>query len=150
MEEREYFPFYLSFYEALRHLPYKDRCALCYAIVQYGITDTEDEHKLTGGAAAAFEVMRPILHRSFVRSKAGKTPIKTGANSGSNYEQTDDQTPSKPLNNKEKKKNNNISSQEERVDSKKKGQQKQSPFVIHGEISPMMKEAADRLLKEEA
>lgn len=145
MEEREYFPFYLSFYEALKHLPYKERCALCYAIVQYGITDTEDEHKLTGGAAATFEVIKPVLHLSYQRSKARQKQNK----SGTNAEQNDNQKPLNNDNDNDNNNDNNISSLRERVTSSKKSYQKPSPFVVHGELSPMMREAAERLRKEE-
>ena len=140
MEEREYFPFYLSFYEALKHLPYKERCALCYAIVQYGITDTEDEHKLTGGAAATFEVIKPVLHLSYQRSKARQKPNKSGTKDEQNTDQ-------KPLNN-DNDNDNNIFSKKESIETKKKSNSKNSVYLHHGEVSPLMKEAAERMRKE--
>lgn len=153
-EERRYFPFYQNYLDAALELTKaEERCQLVYALCYTGLTGQEPDMVLKGGAAAAYKLAKPVLQGSFVKAQnASKSGSKTQANTEANAEQNPEQNESETLSyNKNKNNNNNYLSKEkekrERFSQQKTS--KPSPFVQHGEVSPLMKEAADRLRKEE-
>ncbi len=68
--ERKQFTFYRSFWDACLALPQKDRLAFLTAVCSYAFEET-DEVDLTGGAGAAFAIVRPILDSSRKKAESG-------------------------------------------------------------------------------
>lgn len=68
--ERNQFTFYRSFWIAMKSLPKKDRLPLIDAICAY-VFDGE-VRELSGGAAAAFFLISPVLNTAAKRAESGK------------------------------------------------------------------------------
>lgn len=68
--KRKQFTFYRSFWDACLALPKKDRLAFLTAVCAYAFEET-DEVDLTGGAGAAFAIVRPILDSSRKKAESG-------------------------------------------------------------------------------
>ncbi len=66
---RGQFTFYRSFYEALKHLPARARLAAYEAIIAYALDGVEPE--LTGTAATAFVLIRPVLDSARRKASGG-------------------------------------------------------------------------------
>lgn len=173
-EERKFYPFFYSYWEGIRALPYRQACALAYAILHLGITGSEDKHPLTGGAAAAFAVAKPSLLLSYTRAASGekggsrsqanrqangqaKPEANSQANAEANAEQSGEQTGKHMERDMERDKvtladsNNiyNISSlTTKREKHLSKAAYQNAQILRHGEVSPLMREAAERLLQE--
>ena len=65
-EGRGQFTFYRSYYEAICHLPKRERLAVYEAVCAYALDGTEPV--LTGVAASIFTLIQPVLETS--RKKA--------------------------------------------------------------------------------
>lgn len=70
--ERKQFTFYRSFWNACMALPKKDRLAFLTAVCTYAFEEA-DEVDLTGGAGAAFAIVRPILDSSRKKAESGSS-----------------------------------------------------------------------------
>lgn len=68
--KRTQFTFYLSFWEALKALPKKDRLGFVMALGSYVFEDTLDEP--TGAALASFLLVKPILDKASKKAANGK------------------------------------------------------------------------------
>lgn len=71
---RKQFTFYASFFEAVSMLSRAtDRCRVYEAICRFGLYGEEpDPNKLTGGAALAWQLIRPVLDAGRRRAESGK------------------------------------------------------------------------------
>ena len=71
---RKQFTFYASFFEAVSMLSRAaDRCRVYEAICRFGLYGEEpDPNKLTGGAALAWQLIRPVLDAGRRRAEGGK------------------------------------------------------------------------------
>ncbi len=77
-EEREYFPFYLSFEKAISNLDEKDQLLIYRAIARYSLFG-EEPPQLERFARATWELLLPILNKSRRKYQNGK---KGGAPKG--------------------------------------------------------------------
>lgn len=85
--ERAQFTFYRSFWVAMESLPKRDRLPFIEAVCAYVFEG--ETRELTGGAAAAFFLVSPVLNTSFKRAEVGKR-------GGSKAEANSKQSESKP------------------------------------------------------
>ena len=71
---RKQFTFYASFFEAVSMLSRAtDRCRVYEAICRFGLYGEEpDPNKLTGGAALAWQLLRPVLDAGRRKAESGK------------------------------------------------------------------------------
>lgn len=67
---RDQYTFYRSFWDAMRVLPKKEQLSFVTAICAYVFDDEETE--LTGGASAAFMLVRPVLDKASKRASSGR------------------------------------------------------------------------------
>lgn len=67
---RGQFTFYRSFWEAMKTLPKKDQLPFVTAVCSYVFE--EEERPLTGAAAAAFLLVRPVLDTAKRRAESGQ------------------------------------------------------------------------------
>lgn len=82
--KREQFTFYRSYYEALKHLPKRDRADVLMAVIGYALD--EEVPKLSGVPLSVFTLIRPTLDSG--RNKARNRVIKRGTK----QEQTDNKS----------------------------------------------------------
>lgn len=68
--ERTQFTFYRSFWVAMRSLPKRDRLPFIEGVFSYIFEGTLPE--LSGGAAAVFTVVQPVLEASNRKAESGK------------------------------------------------------------------------------
>lgn len=68
--ERTQFTFYRSFWVAMRSLPKRDRLPFIEAICAYVFEG--ETRELSGGAAAAFFLVSPVLNTACKRAESGK------------------------------------------------------------------------------
>lgn len=89
--KRDQFTFYRSYYEALKHLPKKDRADVLMAVIGYAL-DQEDP-KLSGVPFSVFTLIRPTLDsgRNKARNRSKKT-VTPEEQPGTNAEQTENKT----------------------------------------------------------
>ena len=94
MNERDGFTFYRSYLEAAKELPDERRLEFYDAITLYGLLEKEPE--LRGIANALFVLVRPIMQKSHMKSRAGKAKgeqslnkMKTEREQNANYKDID-------------------------------------------------------------
>lgn len=69
--KREQFTFYRSFWTAFKALPKKDQLPFISSVCAYAL-DEEEPPEMTGGAAVAFALVRPILDKASKRAAVGQ------------------------------------------------------------------------------
>lgn len=79
--ERNQFTFYRSYYEALKHLPKRDRADVLMAVIAYALDETEPS--LSGVPLSVFTLIRPTLDtgRNKAKNRQNKTKTKSEQNS---------------------------------------------------------------------
>ena len=79
--ERNQFTFYRSYYEALKHLPKRDRADVLMAVIAYALDETEPA--LSGVPLSVFTLIRPTLDtgRNKAKNRQNKTRTKQEQNS---------------------------------------------------------------------
>lgn len=85
--ERKQFTFYRSYYEAIKHLPERDKAKVLMAILSYALDDLMPEG-LSGAAISVFTLIRPTLDSGRVKAQNRLNKSKT------NEEQTNNKTES--------------------------------------------------------
>lgn len=78
--KRDQFTFYRSYYEALKHLPKRDRADVLMAVIGYALD--EEVPKLSGVPLSVFTLIRPTLDSG--RNKARNRVIKRGTKAEQN------------------------------------------------------------------
>lgn len=92
--KRDQFTFYKSFWEAMKSLPKKDQIQFVTAVCNYVFDDSDVN--VSGPAAAAFLLVKPVLDKASKRSESGKKGIskreanrkQTSSKTESNEKQT--------------------------------------------------------------
>lgn len=87
--ERKQFTFYRSYYEAIKHLPERDKAKVLMAILSYALDDLMPEG-LSGAALSVFTLIRPTLDSG--RVKAQNRLNKTKTNEEQNGNKTESAT----------------------------------------------------------
>lgn len=151
MEERTYFPFLLSWVEAISYLPRKEQGEAVLAIVRYGLYGTDPDPLPSGGAMTAYLMAKPTLDASRKKAISGAAGGRangkqTGSKSEANPKQTASNDEANGEANAKLKININNNIKEKKINKRK---EPNACVLLHGEVSPLMQEAARRLLEEE-
>lgn len=85
--ERKQFTFYRSYYEAIKHLPERDKAKVLMSILSYALDDIMPE-SLTGAALSVFTLIRPTLDSGRIKAQNRLNKSKT------NEEQNENKTES--------------------------------------------------------
>lgn len=85
--ERKQFTFYRSYYEAIKHLPERDKAKVLMAILSYALDDLMPEG-LSGAALSVFTLIRPTLDSGRIKAQNRLNKSKT------NEEQNENKTES--------------------------------------------------------
>lgn len=85
--ERKQFTFYRSYYEAIKHLPEREKAKVLMAILSYALDDLMPEG-LSGAALSVFTLIRPTLDSGRVKAQNRLNKTKT------NEEQNENKTES--------------------------------------------------------
>ena len=78
--ERNQFTFYRSYYEALKHLPKRDRAEVLMAVISYALDEVEPS--LSGVPLSVFTLIKPTLDtgRNKAKNRQNKTKTKREQN----------------------------------------------------------------------
>lgn len=85
--ERKQFTFYRSYYEAIKHLPEREKAKVLMAILSYALDDLMPEG-LSGAALSVFTLIRPTLDSGRIKAQNRLNKSKT------NEEQNENKTES--------------------------------------------------------
>lgn len=81
--ERKQFTFYRSYYEAIKHLPERDKAKVLMAILSYALDDLMPEG-LSGAALSVFTLIRPTLDSGRVKAQNRLNKTKTSEEQNEN------------------------------------------------------------------
>lgn len=99
--ERESFIFYMSYKNALDHLPEEEKYGYLCAIIDYALCG--EEPKIEGAARACFELIRPVINKNNKLYENGCKGAEYGKLGGrprkNNGKNNPKETPKKPQNN---------------------------------------------------